>query len=664
MVGLLLRRRRRRHSGAQREYMRGLSLKSYYESKLAAGMAETLEVLMLEDSAAQAGGGAGGARAGGLRAGFRLFECFAQVDMDGSGEIDMGEFYGFFKVRKSPFVRRIFGELDLDGSEELSFQEFAVGIWHFCTLSRSRMCQFALAIFDLDGLGTMDRFQCDALVRMVHDEEETPEDLAAAIVRDFGDRALSVEELEGFVCEHPGILAPAEQVQRSIRQRTFGLGFWKEQTLKRTDAFGELETIGNILLSKRREKRNLNVLLTGTGRAGTRRAQIGPAPTAQSTFVLSIETKGSASSHGQGQEGRGPAGAENKDAKPKDNIYDFGDDVEMTVTQTEALRWFHQVVATRSTYVEAAEAHRQSQLPHVRASAGDANGGDGESGSESRALLEAAAQAKQDFQTAAHSLEIAGSAGIDEAERLLYLHAINEVEEAAAAFFATEEGNEYLKAVGKEHALREDGSTNFLGIVSKQALQRGQSKAWNEFVAKKARASNKAVAEDVLARRAAHLDKLDQVYEEHDLLTVEQEELLPQWQWQRIFEPASELFYFHCPATGDTLWTEPYLINKDGVCEDPSCDEPAAVRCVSCVLEHCASCDMVVHAYGAKRNHKHRAAIPDEEVAWRNNIKELLSPKDQKLVAKSMCADPVELARRHLVAKQLREQELPKAESD
>ena len=37
-----------------------------------------------------------------------LFNVFCGIDRDGSGEIDVGEFYGYFDLDRSPYTDRVF----------------------------------------------------------------------------------------------------------------------------------------------------------------------------------------------------------------------------------------------------------------------------------------------------------------------------------------------------------------------------------------------------------------------------------------------------------------------------------------------------------------------------------------------------------------------------
>lgn len=72
----------------------------------------------------------------------RLFDKFAKVDTDGSGSIDLEEFYKAFKLERTPFADRVFsmmgmcivplgfgcnystGTTDEDNSGEIDFREF------------------------------------------------------------------------------------------------------------------------------------------------------------------------------------------------------------------------------------------------------------------------------------------------------------------------------------------------------------------------------------------------------------------------------------------------------------------------------------------------------------------------------------------------------------
>lgn len=590
--------------------------------------------------------------------------------LSGSGGIGLEEFYNFYGITRSKFVDRLFGEFDLDGSENLSFEEFVVGVWNFCTLNFTRLCKYSMDIFDVDHKMTINKYQCDALVRMVHNSPETPASMQA-IVSEITEE-MNLQDFTAFAEKHESLLRPVVQVQANLRNRLLGLNFWEARTKLRTETFGELEPTDNILLRKRRdivEKQKtmrLSQVSSNSALAGGRVVPdfvpsvspldgsivggIKSSSLGSGLLSRSVEDSSSLNTQKKLISGLNPAILEESEADSEGNIYEFNETIKRTATREDASNTLKLVKRCQVAYLRAVEAYEQKSM-EIFASQEE------EQLAENEVLAQAAAKAKQDFQNAVNKLEKVGKECIDEAEKQLYVQAIALVEEEARAFFRTPEGRDHLRIVGGEHALRDENSTNRLGMITKKARQAGEERARNEYIARKACDQNTLIAEIIKDRNDAHVEKVGDLYKKFLLLREVDDKLVRDWQWQKILDQESKQFYFHCPATQDTLWAEPYLLNSEGWCEDPSCKNEATIRCVSCNAEYCADCDMILHAYGPKHNHKRRAQIPLEEVHWREKARKL--PKNVRhIVTRSLCTDSVELLRRHQLDKERIDNEL------
>ena len=74
----------------------------------------------------------------------RLLELFTKIDNDGSGRIDMHEFYSYFAVCEDPFVNNLFLSIDQrnDGTGSLSFRDFVELVALFTALTREDILRF------------------------------------------------------------------------------------------------------------------------------------------------------------------------------------------------------------------------------------------------------------------------------------------------------------------------------------------------------------------------------------------------------------------------------------------------------------------------------------------------------------------------------------------
>lgn len=66
-----------------------------------------------------------------------LYKQFQDIDVDGSGSLDIVEMLVALHIEKTDFTRRIFGVFDKDRSGKIDFEEFVLGMWNFCTLQKT-----------------------------------------------------------------------------------------------------------------------------------------------------------------------------------------------------------------------------------------------------------------------------------------------------------------------------------------------------------------------------------------------------------------------------------------------------------------------------------------------------------------------------------------------
>merc|ERR1712159_783635 len=85
-----------------------------------------------------------------------LYKKFQDIDVDGSGVIDIKEFFEYIQMEPTPFGVKLFSLIDENGSGEIDFNEFLVGLWNMCTFDEEALLKFAFQLIDEDDSGYVD----------------------------------------------------------------------------------------------------------------------------------------------------------------------------------------------------------------------------------------------------------------------------------------------------------------------------------------------------------------------------------------------------------------------------------------------------------------------------------------------------------------------------
>ena len=96
-----------------------------------------------------------------------LYEYFQCIDRDGSGEIDLKEFFTFFQMKDTAFARRAFSVMDEDGSGEIDFGEFVLTVWNYATFTKEGLTRFAFELYDEDHSGFIDMDEMMMILRQM-----------------------------------------------------------------------------------------------------------------------------------------------------------------------------------------------------------------------------------------------------------------------------------------------------------------------------------------------------------------------------------------------------------------------------------------------------------------------------------------------------------------
>ena len=236
--------KRKKKEKAERRYLGGLRFEKYFDEVLWVEHREVFEILNLTR----------------MRA-FEVFEAFAEIDEDVSGEISVNEFHEWLAFKKTKFSARVFGILDSDGSGFLDFKEFLTGVWNWNTYDAALITKLAFSLFDVSKSGELELCEFDGMIRMIYGVDRADPDLLKKIDSN-GDGKVSLEEFEELVEVHNYILQPAFDLQRALRRRICGVEYWEKESKRRRAYFSgydagaqsSWESIEKILSVKHKEQ--------------------------------------------------------------------------------------------------------------------------------------------------------------------------------------------------------------------------------------------------------------------------------------------------------------------------------------------------------------------------------------------------------------------------
>ena len=571
-------------------------------------VAETLDLLDMEPSYAK-----------------RLFVQFVDMNKDASGEISMEEFHDYFKVKRNVLTERVFSYIDLDLSGELDYNEYLVGTYNFCTFDHFLMAKFMFDVFDVDKSGDLTWPEIDALVRMLNGEDNDID--TDKILREAdtdGDGVVTLDEFSELTKARTEILAPAFELQSAYVSKTpGGKEYWRKKTEERIEKHGT-RTVEEILL--RRRKAAADELL---------RAKEQEIEDEKKRLVAESNAERVA----RLQKKRAKEDKLNQESAEKRMEREAKTDYQ--VAKREYKRG-QEEAAEREAQVAAAE-------KALRAELGDPDADlpyDAEKEGSRRQHLETLARLKDKLQRKANLYFDAKRARVEADAVASYATAASKQDTLAKAFFDTKEGKNYIKVMGKEHALRMF-ETRF-GILSKKQLAEGENKARLDYVQKKTKEALKEAYQEY--EDTVHDMEIDfrEIAEKFEILfTAELDGA--KWQWQEIWDPESRTCTYWSPAINGLIYSEPFVVNAFGKCQDTICDQLATVRCGTCRMEYCADCSLIAHSTGNKRYHTGITYIPEVELEWRKQMKwAKLSEEHVKKFIEHVCVDPLEIARRGL----------------
>lgn len=175
--------------------------------------------------------------------GILFYKLFAQIDKDHSNSVDLREIYNHFQIERSVFTDIALGVFNGGeaGDREVKFHDFFVSVWNYCTVTNKQLKKLVFSVFDDSGDGELEKAEFDGLVRMLFNVKELDDRLKQIIAEadKDGSGSLSFDEFCTITDNHPEVLEPAFNLQKTFLQSCLTPELWEKEKIKRANLWAE-----------------------------------------------------------------------------------------------------------------------------------------------------------------------------------------------------------------------------------------------------------------------------------------------------------------------------------------------------------------------------------------------------------------------------------------
>lgn len=161
----------------------------------------------------------------------KIYKAFKKIDDDGSGSVDMPEFFKMINTLDTKFMRilvdkMVFDMVDMDNNGELDFYEFLFASCLVCSFSKKELLQFIFETFDEDNSGIISADELRSLVDAILTMGSAlfPSDFMS-VMNSFdanGDGGIDMKEFVEMSQKYPVLFFPAMRMQDTFQRKTLG----------------------------------------------------------------------------------------------------------------------------------------------------------------------------------------------------------------------------------------------------------------------------------------------------------------------------------------------------------------------------------------------------------------------------------------------------------
>lgn len=160
----------------------------------------------------------------------RMFKEFTRADKDKSGALSIEEFFGTFELTfVTPLAKRAFYAFDLDGSGELDYGEFTVSLWNFLSITMADLAAFFFEVYDVDRSKTLSRGELKTLLEEAYGgASHMSKTVEQSVERILSSKKESyvVPEIQEMIIHNPFMFWPIKTLQKELQAKIVNEKFW------------------------------------------------------------------------------------------------------------------------------------------------------------------------------------------------------------------------------------------------------------------------------------------------------------------------------------------------------------------------------------------------------------------------------------------------------
>ena len=119
----------------------------------------------------------------------------------------------------------------------LCFEDFAIVLWNYCTLTSSGIARYVFEIFDVDKLGKLEKPDVETMYKMLYHCDEHDEKFLSQFPFNPVDESISKKDFIDHAKKRKHLIQPALDYQKRLRKKLGGFIMWEMLTAHRKRKF-------------------------------------------------------------------------------------------------------------------------------------------------------------------------------------------------------------------------------------------------------------------------------------------------------------------------------------------------------------------------------------------------------------------------------------------